>query len=196
MGENRIGMQQTIDAARDAGRAQQAPAGAALPPVPFFWDGEAMRPRLPKLADRLYVIGEVYPLAPDWPRSKKSHDHYFALVAEAWKNLPEDQAERWPTEEHLRKWALIKAGYRDERTHVCASRAEAQRLRAFIKPIDDMAIVLANAGVVTVYTAQSQSLKAMGRRVFQESKDRVLAILSEVIGSDVASLRNNAEAVA
>jgi len=38
---------------------------------------------------------------------------------------------------------------------------EAQRIAAFIKPMDTYAMVIVNECVVTVYTAKSQSLKAM-----------------------------------
>src|SRR3546814_9642927 len=59
---------------------------------------------------------------------------------------------RFATPDHLRRWALIRAGYRDERSIVCASKAEAQRLAAFIKPMDDYAVVLVSEAVVKVCT--------------------------------------------
>jgi hypothetical protein len=64
---------------------------------------------------------------------------------------------------------------------VCASRAEAQRVAAFVKPSDDFALVTVTGPCVRVYTAKSQSAKAMGRKVFQESKDAVLGILAGMI---------------
>lgn len=129
---------------------------------------------------------ELY--SPEEARSKKSHDHYFVLVEEAWANLPEYEADRYPTSEHLRKAALIRAGYRDERSIVCASKAEAERVAAFIKPIDDYAIVIPREAVVTVYTAQSQSKKAMGAKAFQESKEAVLGVLAQMIGVEPVTL--------
>lgn len=154
----------------------------AIPPVLFMWDGEAMRPANPKLADRHFVIGEAYPLIVNEERSTNSHSHYFAALNEAWKNLPEAEAERWPTVEHLRKYALIRAGFRDERSIVCASKAEAQRMAAFVKPMDEYAIVATSEAVVRVYTAKSQSMRAMGKADFQASKDAVLTIVSQLIG--------------
>jgi hypothetical protein len=103
-------------------------------------------------------------------------------------NLPEQLADRFATSEHLRKWALIKAGYRDERTIVCASKSEAQRIAAFFKPMDDFAVVVSREATVISWTAKSQSVKAMGNKVFQESKTKVLDVLSEMIGSDAATL--------
>src|SRR5262245_22191474 len=128
-----------------------------IPPMAFSWDGEAMVPRQPKLADKFYVVGELYRLVVHEERSQAAHGGYFARVCEAHTNLPEQLVERFPTSEHLRKYALIRAGYRDERTIVASSKAEAQRLAAFIRPMDGFAVVLVDGATVTVYTARSQS---------------------------------------
>ena len=127
-------------------------------------------------------------LAPAELRSSPSHRHYFACVREAWVNLPEGLAERFATEEHLRKYALIKAGYRDERSIVCTSTAEVRRVAAFIRPIDDYSIITVSDAVVTQFTAKSQSVEAMGRSQFQASKDAEMGLLAEMIGVEPATL--------
>lgn len=161
-------------------------------PLPFQWDGEAMRPvqGYAARADREFVIGAVYRLVEHQDRSLASHGHFFAAVNEAFQNLPPEHAGRWQSADHLRKWALIKAGYADERSIVCASKAEAQRLAGFIAPLDEYAIVAPSEAVVTVYTAKSQSMKAMGKAAFQDSKDKVLAILADLLGIEADSLLN------
>lgn len=162
------------------------------PPIPFAWDGESFTPASQYWArrcDEHYVIGETYRMVPHEERSQRSHAHYFASVNETWKNLPDDQLERFPTAEHLRKWALIRAGYREERNIVCSSKAEAQRVAAFIRPIDDYAVVIVRDAVVIQYTAKSQSTRAMDKKTFQESKEAVLNILSELIGVDAQTLQ-------
>src|SRR5579862_9022343 len=154
--------------------------------LPFAWDGEAMRP-LPafaRLAAARYGKGKVVALAPAEARSSPSHRHYFACLRLAWINLPEAYAWRFPTEEHLRKYALIKAGFRDERSIVAASVAEARRIAAFIRPIDDYSIVTVEGCVIIQFTAKSQSLTAMGKQRFEASKEAVLGILSQMIGVD------------
>lgn len=163
-------------------------------PITFTWEGDCFRPvgRFARLADQQFVIGETYDLAPIEERSAATHRHYFAVIHEAWVNLPERMSERFPTSEHLRKWALIKAGYRNERTVVCASRAEALKIKAFVRPIDDYAVVLAQAAVVLIYTAKSQSVKAMGKDEFQASKQAVLDVISELIGVEVTQLEKAA----
>lgn len=164
------------------------------PPIPCVWRGDAFHP-LPnfhKLAAEHYGAGEVVDLVAVEDRSAKSHAHYFACVNEAHHNLPEELTERYPTAEHLRKWALIKTGFRDERTIVCSSKAEALRLAAFIRPMDGYAVVTVREAVVTVYTARSQSMKAMGKEEFQRSKEATLGALAEVLGVEPAALARQA----
>lgn len=161
-------------------------------PIPFRWDGESMTPRpgYARRADQCFVIGQDYVLAPVEERSLASHNHFFASIAEAWKNLPPEGAERFPTADHLRKYALIKTGFHEERSIVCGSKAEAPRVAAFLKPIDDYAVITVRDAVVTVYTAKSQSAKAMGKEAFQASKDAVLDFVAGLIGVTPDELQN------
>jgi hypothetical protein len=160
----------------------------ALHALSFTWDGESMRPLIPKAADRQFVCGQVYRMEIREERSGASHRHFFAAIAEAHANLPEGLAEKLATPDHLRKYALIRAGYRDERSIACASPEEAKRMAAFIEPLDDYAFVVVTGATVTVYTAKSQSVRAMGKTEFNESKQRVLDVVSQLIGTDAATL--------
>src|SRR4051812_32331913 len=111
-------------------------------PILFQWDGEAMVPASQfwsRRADKQFVVGEHYQMVEHHDRSANSHRHYFAELNDGWRNLPDDMLEEYPTAEHLRKKALIRRGWRDEQTFVCSSKAEAERLAAFLRPIDDYA---------------------------------------------------------
>lgn len=138
-------------------------------------------------ADKDYVVGEVYKLVEHHDRSANTHRHYFATIGEAWSNLPDDLLTEYPSAEHLRKKLLVRAGYADERSIVCASKAEAHRVASFIKPMDDYAVVTVREAVVRVYTAQSQSTKAMGKEAFQASKQAVLDALDDLLGVERGS---------
>lgn len=153
-------------------------------PFRAVWTGEAWVPedRFVKAIRAEFGEGEVVPLVRHEDRSGASHNHYFATLNDLWESLPEEEAERFPTGEHLRKYALIRTGWRDERSIVCASRAEALRLAAFVRPMDLYAVVAVSEAVVRVWTAKSQSLKAMGKADFQRSKDDVLGFVSQMIG--------------
>ena len=118
-----------------------------------------------------------FPLTAAPPRRPARHRAYFASVYQAWQNLSGD----WPSDEHLRKWALIKTGWRDERSLICGSDIEARKVGAFIRPMDTYALVVIDRYIVTVYTARSQSYRAMDKDTFNRSADDVLAYLSQLL---------------
>lgn len=154
-------------------------------PIMFRWEGNAFVPASPfwqRKADQAFVCHETYPLVEHHERSHATHAHYFAAINEAWQNLPDHLLAEYPNPDALRKKMLVRAGYADERSIVCASKAEAQRVAAFIKPMDIYAVVVVRDNVVRVYTAQSQSYRAMGRKAFQDSKEAVLRALDDLLG--------------
>lgn len=162
-----------------------------MTPIIFVWtDDGVMLPlkRFERACAQQFVPGQAYCLVTHEERSSQSHAHFFSALREAFMSLPEDVAERFPTVEHLRKYALVKAGFADERSIVCASKAEAQRIAAFVKPMDEFAVVVVREATVKVFTAKSQSYRAMGKKEFQASKDAVLAIVSEMIGVEPSTL--------
>lgn len=133
-------------------------------------------------ADAEFVAGQTYRLVEHQERSSATHNHYFASIADAWASIPDELLAEYPSAEHLRKKMLIKCGYADERSIVCASKAEAQRVAAFVRPMDGFAVVIVRDAVVRVYTAQSQSYRAMGKAVFAASKEAVLNAIANLLG--------------
>lgn len=170
----------------------------AAPPIPFRWTGEVFEPlpRWAKDCDREFVVGQVYRLVEQQDRSQASHAHYFACIKEAWQSLPDHLAEHLPSPEHLRKFALIKAGYADSCQFVASSKAEAARVREFVKKlnVDGYALVTVSGAVTTVWTARSQSMKAMGRKEFQASKDAVLDVIAGLLGTTRDALNSAGQA--
>lgn len=168
-------------------------------PVQFQWDGEAMVPAngfWARLCDRLFVVGERYSLAEHHERSGNSHRHFFAAVKQGWLNVPEDQAERWPTPEHLRAYALIKTGWHNRSDFPAASKAEALRMAAFLRPIDEYSIVTVTDNIVSRFTAKSQAYRAMNKADFKASKDAVLDYIAEITGISVEELNANTDQAA
>ena len=119
-------------------------------------------------------------------RSRKSHDHFFARVAECWDTMPDETKERFPSAEHLRKWCLVKSGYCAVRHFVMGSEKDAKTLARAVRYSDSYAVVVVTIDMVSVYTAKSQSVPAMGAKDFQESKDAVFRVISELLGTDVS----------
>lgn len=156
-------------------------------PVQFQWDGEAMVPASPRWAreaDRQFVIGERYMLTEYHDRSMATHNHEFASIADMWASLPERYAdEPWAqSAEHLRKYALIKCRYCNTQTYSCGSHAEAERWAQNLRPLDEYSIVTVEGTTVYRFTAQSQSKRAMGAKLFQESKSAILDYIEDLIG--------------
>ena len=167
-------------------------------PLPFIWDGEAMRPasqHWAKKAAEAFAVGGRYRMTVLDERSAASHNQFFAALEEGFANLPEDMVERFASVEQLRKYLLIRTGYRKERTLVCSNTDDAARIAAFIRPMDDYAIVSVALNVIRVWTAESQSYKEMGRKRFQSSKQSVLDLLAEMIGVETKQLEENIHAV-
>lgn len=136
--------------------------------------------------------GRNYRLAPVEERSMRSHSHFFASLHEAWQNLPEIYAQEFPTDEHLRKYALIHCGWADKESYALDSKDDALKFAAFARRKDDYAVVTVYGSVVTIYTAKSQSKRAMGTKDFQASKEAVLDYAWSLCG--IASEQGNAEA--
>ncbi|MBZ9653507.1 hypothetical protein [Phyllobacterium lublinensis] len=155
-------------------------------PISLQYEGEGIfKPSsgfFAKVADEHFVIGGHYKLIEHHDHSENSHRHYFASIKNGFDNLHDSMLGEYPTVGHLRKKALIRTGYRDERSIVCASKAEAERVAAFIRPMDDYCVVVPLNCVVHVMTAKSQSVKAMGAAEFQKSKETVLNFIDDLLG--------------
>lgn len=162
------------------------------PPLPFRWDGEAMIPRHPRRADAAFVVGQDYMLAEIEERSLATHNHEFAWVNEAWKTLPERLADAYPTPDHLRKRALIKAGFYHETVIDAGSNAAALRVAAYARGEDQFAYVVVRGPLVVVRKAESQSMRSMGKERFQASKAAIMDVISELLGVAPEALRKAA----
>jgi len=164
-------------------------------PIIYEWTGETFKP-LPHYAKRCdaeLVVGERYRLEAVAERSRVSHNHQFAAIDEAWHQLPEHLLAAYPSPEHLRKHALIRAGYCLMQHHACATRAEALRTAELVRAREPYSIVESRGNVVTIYTARSQSRRAMpSRKEFEDSKQKALAWVANLIGVTLQELRDNA----
>ena len=154
-------------------------------PLQCVWTGEAFKPAnrqaMTEAGDR-YGAGEVVLIDPERPRSKVTHDHFFAVVTEAHATLPEAMSDRFPTPDSLRHYALCRAGHCDVDTFVASSKAEALRLAGFCRAgAKDGVQVVVNGASITRLTPHSQSQRAMGAKTFQESKAAVLSVIADLL---------------
>lgn len=159
----------------------------AAPPILMQWSGEGFVPATgywQRQCDEHFTVGQRYRLVEEQERSTATHNHEFAWLQEAWNTLPDELYAQYPNSEMLRKHGLIAKGYCTMVQHVCPTAAEAQRLAAILKPYDAYAVVVARQAVVTVYTAVSQSKRAMGAKQFQQSKTALFEFVGDLLGVD------------
>ena len=155
--------------------------------VNFRWTADlVMVPdqRALKLCEEQFVVNEVYPLTTLPDRSKRSHDHYFACISEIYANLPERLASKFKSEEHMRKYALVKCGFCNEKILPCGSYELAESMAATIREHDGYCVMKIEEGnVLHIWTAKSQSKPAMpDGDEFQQSKQQVLDYLTDLVG--------------
>lgn len=158
----------------------------------FKWDGETMRPIRAKLADETFVVGQVHWLEEEKLRSVPSERHQFAWLREAWKNLPEGFADLYPSPEHLRKRALIDAGFYHEEIIDAGSAAAALRIAPFFRKLDDFALTVVRGPLIVRRTAKSQRRHFMDAKEFQDSKTKILEIVAGLIGVTPDQLQSEA----
>jgi hypothetical protein len=167
------------------------------PPIPMVYEGAGVfrvLPRFMGVAADHYGQGEVVSLVPHQDRSHATHAHQFAWLNDAWANLPDHLQDQFPTAEHLRKWALIKAGYYDEQRIDVGSKAGALRVAQAIRsfPGEDFSAVVVRGPLVVVRRPKSQSRAAMDKVAFQTSKTALMVVVAELLGIEPETLGQHA----
>jgi len=142
--------------------------------------------------------GEVVHVTIERGRSMASHRHQFAWVKDAWLNLPEAvQGQPWAeTAETLRKHALIATGYHQMQVIDCGANATARRVRDATLPVAILAhgyaLAQVRGSILTIWTPESQSLRAMGAERFKASKAAILEWIAAQIGVEPETLARSA----
>lgn len=148
---------------------------STIPPQKFTWDGEVFKPLFPAVADKHFVVDQIYVLSETRERSDESHAHYFACVYHAWANLSDEESEQYPTPEHLRYKALIACGYSMTRQIVLHDARDAIKMAFHLtEESDGYDAVTVIDNVVTIIKPRSQNYKSMKRHEFQKSKEDVI----------------------
>lgn len=182
-------------------------------PVTYRWEDGKMVPldRHATLCRRQFVDGTEYTLEPVTARNMNAHRGYFAEIKSIWLNLPDavrkrpnengvlTNEEKWPTEDHFRKWALVQTGYCKKRYYVCDSRKRALDLAAIIREIDEFAVMRIEGSILEIYEPKSQSMepppRGMSPEEFMKSKKDVLDLCTSLVpGWSSNAWRNSAKA--
>ena len=164
------------------------------PPIRCIFDGNAFTPdgqHWLGLAQKHFGAGEVIKLVQHEERSGASHNHYFACVADAHANLPDELAIQFPSPDHLRRFALISTGFCTSHILTLDTPEEARKVATFMVPLDDFGVISLKGCTVTKFVAQSQSKKSMNKAVFRASKEAVLGFLATMVGTTKEALTEN-----
>lgn len=158
----------------------------------YMGDGE-FRASHPRLADKALVVGEVLRWEVVSERSAESHRHLFALIADYWDSLPDALASEFPSPKHLRKWALCEIGHCTITALAFANNQEAMRAAILLKELDSYVQIGVNDKAVVVKCPKSMAYMAVRqKKEFQELKDKVLHVISALIGADIAESKGAA----
>lgn len=153
-----------------------------IPPIAWRYEGDGVCVASHKgVAERHLTKGDRYIFVEHALRSQASHNHEFAWLAEAWKNLPERLAEQYPSPEHLRKRALIETGFYLQTQMDVGTNAAALRAAAFLQADDVLCVAVVRGSIVIKRVAESQSQRAMGGKRFGESKAAILEWVAALI---------------
>ena len=155
--------------------------------LPYTWTGEVFKPLLPTETRQTFEPGKRYLLC---DRSEQDHKHHFAWLNAAWKNLPEDFKDQFPTPNHLRKAALIQAGFYNEEIIDVGTTAGALRVASWARGKDDFSHIVARGGVVVVRTAKSQKRAVQDAKEWRRAKEAVREIVAHMIGVTPDELEN------
>lgn len=157
----------------------------------YMGDGD-FKAKSPKRADAEFVIGQVYSMEEWLDRSEQSHDHAFAWLGEAFKHLPEPYASQFPSVTHLRKRALIDAGFYNEFAVHVGSEKDALALAADFQSNDPYSVCVVRGRYVVRRTARSMKRSLMDKKDFQAAKQAILEIVAEMIGVPPDELQREA----
>ena len=126
------------------------------------------------------------------PRSLDQLRRFFGVLRAMYHHWPATADFQPESEEHLRKWALVKAGHR-EATDVPVEWADDQpgltklaglAIEAALKAAGTFAFVRAdaNGGLVRVYKAKSIAFDKLGQSAFTTLNDEVEAVYRSETG--------------
>lgn len=159
----------------------------------MIWQWDAATQSMKCLSRRganFFVDKERYLLEAREERSGAQHRAFFASINEAWKSLPEGTEGRWPSPDHLRRWALCKAGFADEDVSIWDSPSDARRAAVMMRKLDGYAVIEVKGNTVRRFTAKSQATRHMDKKTFKESCEAVERVISSVLGTTVGELRS------
>lgn len=124
-------------------------------------------------------------LADPAEHSDAARRRFFAIIRDAFDNMPDHWKALLPSSEHLRKWVLCRIGHCDTTATDCGSRAAAERVAALARNLDGFAVVDIKGSTVITMVARSIRKRVCPKAAFMPLSEKAYAYLNEMTGYDV-----------
>jgi len=131
-------------------------------------------------------------ISSDLMAADQMRKRFFACIRDSHANLRDDDLARFPSSEHLRKHALIAAGWCDVMTVVAGSKAAAPGIAAAFEFKDRYCVAIVRGNVVIVSTAKSISRNSLKKPQFLDVAEKAFAWIARTTGVDPALSREAA----
>ena len=137
-------------------------------------------------------------------RSSPDHRRFFALINAAHHHWPENHEFTPDDADHLRKWLLCKAGFREVVT-IPVEYAEAQpsmmklvslTVEAAVRGAGGHAFIRPHGSAIAVFKAKSIAWDKIGQKQFNSIRDAVTEVIETELGMSADTLLREHEAAA
>jgi hypothetical protein len=117
--------------------------------------------------------------------SDAARRRFFAIIRDAFDNMPEHWKALLPSSEHLRKFVLCRIGHCDVVTTDCSTKAAAERVALLARQLDSFAVVDVRGALVTTMVAKSLRKRVCPKAVFMPLTALAYDYLRKMTGYDV-----------
>lgn len=133
-------------------------------------------------------------------RSIEQHRRYFGLIRAAFHHWPETSERQFSSEDELRAYVQIKAGYREVGAQIPLSGLNKDRalllVEAAIRGSGSYAIPIFYKDAIVVFKPKSVSFEKMGHQEFCGLNNAVATVIEQELGITADELLKQTEAAA
>lgn len=134
------------------------------------------------------------------PRSWQQLKRYFAMVRSAFSHWPETADRQFASEEELRKFLQMSAGWRDVGARIPLIGLNVERAKmlaeAAIRASGSYAMPVVHKGELIVWVPRSIAFHSMGPAEFGQLSDAVAAVIRQETGMDPDQMLKETESAA
>lgn len=130
--------------------------------------------------------GATYNVSLAKDRSPETHKHFFAVLADAYHQIP-DERQHWRDPEHLRKVLLCQVGWCNQTDTVLSSEEDALKYAAVIDQLDPYSVKQVEGNIVRHWIPKTMAVArgnngGMSAKDFQRVKQKIFDILDDYLG--------------